>query len=1167
MSVRAVLYLGATVIASMAIALGARAFADSAPAAIPADLQQVEAQGQASYDKHDYRNALATWQAGLQSAHQQNAQAAVAALSFDVGRAQDKLRQLPDALVSLNAALVAHRALGDRKGEAHDLDWIGVVQHAQAKNDDAAQTYQQALAIFKDLSDADGQANVLADIGDLDDFIGKTDDAMAAYKQALDLYRAASDREGESSVLRGIGIIIANSGNYPESLTYFQQALDIDRALGDQFEIADALELIGTVNQTIGHDDIALKNYAQALPVFHALGGGKQEVHVLNDMAFSYRNLGRTDDESRVSRQALALARTIEDRRGQATALSNLGYMAQNANRYDIALDDFKQASALYDSIGWRVGQAGAQSALAGLDRELGHYDTAMDEAQQALALYRAVHYRGGEAGALMELSDVLASLNRDQEGLQDALAGAAIFHDIGDPRGEANAYINVAVNEEHLRRYDDATRHLKAALAIAKARGVQSTDAGVLYTLGVMNGNFGHIQQGYDYDHQALIVFRSIHDAVGEGMTLIDLATADVALGRYQAALRTAHKAVALAQLQGGQTERLWGSLRAEAKAEAKLDMRAAAIADFTGAIDQIESTRAELSGAGARTTYFSSKLFVYDEFIEYLWQLNARFPGHGYDRQALQVLERKQARESLEQIGRSAARQFSGVPESVVTHDAEAALAVDDAHTVLAYTEAVPHADPADVTAARRHLHDLIAQRNAFQASLKLKYPAYYALQHPQPIDSAMLQQKVIQPGELLLIYDVLDARTLLWAIDRDHFQMVTLPGAAHFQKRVAALRAHIARIQTDVDRNMLPSQISDDAAQDLPGFATDSHTLYGELLPQSVRSFVTRAKSISIVPSGALYDLPWEILVTQTPSHAGGRPHYLLEEHAISYIPSASLLGVVRAAGSARREAADPLLALARPTIGNSVVAVAGSGTDTYASEQTRAMRAIVGDSTQDLVAAFPDLPGSQVEAEDVRSVLAAPASSILTGDDASRAKVFALNKAGQLKDYRYLLFATHAVLPDQIRGLTQPALVLAHPENGDGFLTMADIYGLTLDADFVTLSACNTGAGPHTAGEGISGLTRAFLFAGTPAMSVTLWEVDDRVAPRLTPAFFSNLRAGYSPAESLRRAKLALINDRDARFAHPFSWASTIVFGDGDSARRAHRWSLRTRVWRR
>ena len=308
---------------------------------------------------------------------------------------------------------------------------------------------------------------------------------------------------------------------------------------------------------------------------------------------------------------------------------------------------------------------------------------------------------------------------------------------------------------------------------------------------------------------------------------------------------------------------------------------------------------------------------------------------------------------------------------------------------------------------------------------------------------------------------------------------------------------------------------------------------------------------AKTLVVIPSGPLYDLPWEALVTQDPAHANGRPNYLIQQHAISYIPSASLLGVVRAGMAGRHQAADPLLALARPAIGTAVVAVA-TDTDTYATEQTRAMRAIVSDSAQDLAAAFPDLPGAQIEADDVRAVLGAPPDSILSGDNASRSNLLALNAAGQLTHYRYFLFATHAVLPDQIQGLTQPALVLAHPETGDGFLTMADIFGLTLNADFVTLSACNTGAGPHAAGEGISGLTRAFLFAGTPAMSVTLWEVDDQVAPKLTPAFFANLKAGYSPAESLRRAKLALISDPDARFAHPFSWAPTVVFGDGDSS---------------
>ncbi|MBV8172746.1 MAG: CHAT domain-containing protein [Candidatus Eremiobacteraeota bacterium] len=1126
--------------------------ADPTPApALPAELQQVEAQGQTSFDNHDFHAALASWQSGLQAAQQRNLAPAIARFTFDVGKAQEKLRQYADALTSFNAALSAHQALNDRSGQAADIHWIGITQAGQSHNDAAAASYQKALTIYKQLNDGDGQASVLNDVGDLNDLLGKPDDAMSAYKQGLDLYRASNNQRGMADILRGMGIIVANSGDYPGSLVYFQQALDIAKALDDKFEMASGLEFMGTVNQTIGHDDIALKDYAQALPIFVALNAVSQQAHVLNDMAFSYRNLGRTADEVRVSQQAVALAKSVGDKRNQATALGNLGYVEENNGRYTVALDDFRQQAALYHAIGWTTGEGESELALGSVERELRQYDSATVDLEQAIALDRASHYRNGEAGALVEFSALLGSLNRDDEAIQNISQAIDIDRATGNQRGQAEALIDKAVSEEHLKRYDDAIKDLTAARALAKAVGNPMMEGDALYALGVSNGNRGNLKLEYQYDEAALTLYKSIPNPVGEDMVLMDLAMADLALGHKQPALQVAQQAVAMSRQQG-QPEWLTGSYRARAKAEAALDMRAAAIADFNAAIDQIESTRAGLSNSQARITFFAGNLGYYDEFIQYLWQLNQRYPGHGYDRKALEVFERKQARAALEQIGRTAARQFSGVPEAVIAQDMSADVAVEDAHTVLAYTVAARHPDASDIAAATTHVHDAIAKRNALQAQIKSKYPAYYALQHPSPIDATTLQQKVVKPGEVLLVYDAGDVFSLLWVVGRDRFQLLELPQAGHMQQGVAAVRAHIARIQADVDKRMLPSQISDDAAQDLPGFAKDSYALYQMLVPSGARSVVGSARSLVVIPSGTLYDLPWEVLVTQALTGPNARPHYLVQDHAISYIPSASLLGVVRTSAAQRRRAASPLLAVARPAIGGATVAVV-TGPDTYTTQQTRAMRAVVGSSNQDLAAAFPDLPGAQVEADDVRAVLGAPPDSILSGDDASRAKLLALNSAGQLKDYRYFLFATHAVLPDQIQGLTQPALVLAHPENGDGFLTMADIFGLTLNADFVTLSACNTGSGPHEAGEGISGLTRAFLYAGTPAMSVTLWEVDDQVAPKLTPAFFSNLRAGDTPAQSLRRAKLSLIGDSDARFAHPFSWAPTIVFGDGDSAR--------------
>jgi CHAT domain-containing protein len=151
---------------------------------------------------------------------------------------------------------------------------------------------------------------------------------------------------------------------------------------------------------------------------------------------------------------------------------------------------------------------------------------------------------------------------------------------------------------------------------------------------------------------------------------------------------------------------------------------------------------------------------------------------------------------------------------------------------------------------------------------------------------------------------------------------------------------------------------------------------------------------------------------------------------------------------------------------------------------------------------------------------------------------------------LRSFRYILFATHVVLPDEVQGLVQPALILSHPERRqEGFLTMGDVFGLTLDADVVSLSACNTGNGAYVRGDGVRGLTQAFMFAGTSVVTVTLWELSDLAAAKITPAFYAGLRDGQSPADALRDAKLHVLHGDDPLLTFPYFWAATVAFGDG------------------
>jgi CHAT domain-containing protein len=133
----------------------------------------------------------------------------------------------------------------------------------------------------------------------------------------------------------------------------------------------------------------------------------------------------------------------------------------------------------------------------------------------------------------------------------------------------------------------------------------------------------------------------------------------------------------------------------------------------------------------------------------------------------------------------------------------------------------------------------------------------------------------------------------------------------------------------------------------------------------------------------------------------------------------------------------------------------------------------------------------------------------------------------------------------VLPGELDYVTQPALVLA-----DDFLTMADVFALELNADLVALSACNTGRGTQVRGEGVMGLTRAFMYAGTPAVAVTLWSVESLSAKDLDIGLFRHLTAGLSPAQALQAIKVQMLRgEYGEQYRHPYYWAPFVLFGDG------------------
>ncbi|MEN8220782.1 MAG: CHAT domain-containing protein [Pseudomonadota bacterium] len=419
--------------------------------------------------------------------------------------------------------------------------------------------------------------------------------------------------------------------------------------------------------------------------------------------------------------------------------------------------------------------------------------------------------------------------------------------------------------------------------------------------------------------------------------------------------------------------------------------------------------------------------------------------------------------------------------------------------------------------------------------------------------------LQKDVLQAGELMLIYNVRKESTDLWIVGKQHFALFSLPlTEKQIQQQVTAFRdtgieSMINEIGTAKNRKLkgirLKTHLENAVSDSLADFVETSHTFYQQLLPDAARELIVKVKpdTLYIIPTAALYSLPFEALVTVPDEE---EPHYLIQDYAIAYLSSASLLETLREAQQRRdTEERQPLLAFANPVFPQENCE---PDDNMVISLRTLAYRDLLGSG-----ACIPQLPATSDEALNIAKLFDVTPYSypqvLYLGKEASRENVLELNENEELDDFRYVLFATHAVLPDELSYINQPAVLLSYPENG-GYLTMAEVFGLQMNADLVTLSACNTGRGKNIKGEGVRGLSRAFMYAGTPAVSVSLWTVNSQATQQLNQTFFTQLKKKRHLAEALRQAKMAMIEgdvEEDFKdiYFHPYFWGGFVVFGDG------------------
>ena len=366
-------------------------------------------------------------------------------------------------------------------------------------------------------------------------------------------------------------------------------------------------------------------------------------------------------------------------------------------------------------------------------------------------------------------------------------------------------------------------------------------------------------------------------------------------------------------------------------------------------------------------------------------------------------------------------------------------------------------------------------------------------------------------------------------------------------------------------------------------LPFDIDRAHNLYTALFGQIEE--MIRGKHLLIVPSGALTQLPFQVLVSEKPDPAQTglnvfrRATWLVRNYALTVLPSVSSLRALRELGK-DSHANRALVGFGNPLLDGQP--------DLYPDDKPRAVQARANQSCSMVTAqhvAHLDgerrgMPPSALRGglADVRHIrlrtplpetadeLCAVARDSGVGDDdiwlgarATETELKRLSGAGELANYRLIHFATHGALAGQMSGEPEPGLLLSPPDQAtptdDGYLSASEIADLKLDANWVILSACNTAAGGVEGAEVLSGLGRAFFYAGARALLVSHWSVYSDVTVKLVTGAISRMSADNTigRAEATRQAMLALIDKGAHLDAHPAFWAPFVVVGEGANLR--------------
>ncbi|PYS35256.1 MAG: hypothetical protein DMF75_04165, partial [Acidobacteria bacterium] len=460
-----------------------------------------------------------------------------------------------------------------------------------------------------------------------------------------------------------------------------------------------------------------------------------------------------------------------------------------------------------------------------------------------------------------------------------------------------------------------------------------------------------------------------------------------------------------------------------------------------------------------------------------------------------------------------------------------------------------------PADL---EKELDKLQTEFDEIENQIRAGSPRYAALTGAQPLTLAETQQKVLDDGTVLLEYSLGNDTSYAFAVTQSGVSLFKLPPRSNIDKLATDFRAQL--IPPKLQRRIVGIDVVaeqqrglglvEGPSENLTAFVASSNALYRAAVEPASNSFGD--KRLLVVADGALNYIPFEALVRSTDGADYASLSYLIKSNEIVYAPSASVVAAIRQSGN--KPSGKNLLAVADPIFSSDDSRVKGKAGVPAPAEARglglgleSAVNDVAGEPTAAGGLRLARLVGTRVEAEEIGKIAKSNGSQADLWIDLNASEDNLRSR--DVTNYRIIHVATHGLLDAERPQFTGVVLSLVGNKDNDGFLRTDEIFNLRLGAPLVMLSACETGLGKEKRGEGVIGLTRAFMYAGAPTVGVSLWSVADKSTADLMADFYRRLlgpASSNSASVAMRAAQLGLISGK--KYSAPFYWAPFVIVGD-------------------